>query len=46
MKSTDHLWEVLRECWTKIEDELLHKLAESMPSRVKAAVKAKCRHKY
>jgi len=40
-KTKDQLFEVLQEKWAEIPDAYFKKLAESMPSRVSAAVAAK-----
>ena len=39
--SVDNLWEIVQEEWDKIPLDYIHKLYESMPSRVQAVLKAK-----
>lgn len=42
--SQDTLWDVVSQCWNNIKPETIQKLVESMPDRVKAALKAKGGH--
>lgn len=42
--SLNNLWDVLNDCWENIKMEVIRKLVHSMPSRVKAVLKAKEGH--
>ena len=39
--SKDNLWDVLNQCWNNLKPAVLRELVHSMPTRVKAVLKAK-----